>query len=88
MSAVATETRKPPAQRRGDLTAAAGAAAQQNRLWQFVDAFYQRQGTENSGYVTDSFLGELGRTAKVKDGAALVTGNEALTERAGEEQPA
>ena len=34
----------------------AAAAAQQDRLWPFVDAFYRSQGTENSGYVTDDFL--------------------------------
>jgi protein-disulfide isomerase len=37
----------------------AGAAALQDRLFQFVEAFYARQGTENSGYVTDDFLREV-----------------------------
>jgi protein-disulfide isomerase len=36
--------------------AGAAAAAQGNRLWQFADLFYQRQGQENSGYVTHDFL--------------------------------
>jgi protein-disulfide isomerase len=48
---------------------AAGAAAQ-NRLWPFADAFYAQQGTENSGYVTDEFLDEVGRTGGVDVDAA------------------
>jgi protein-disulfide isomerase len=40
--------------------AMAAAAAKQNRLWQFADAFYGAQGQENSGYVTDDFLREVG----------------------------
>ena len=35
---------------------AAAAAAQQNKLWEFSDIFYNNQGTENSGYVTDKYL--------------------------------
>ena len=34
----------------------AGAAALQNRLWPFAELFFLNQGTENSGYVTDSVL--------------------------------
>lgn len=34
----------------------AGAAAMQDKLWQFVDLFYLNQGGENTGYVTDEFL--------------------------------
>jgi protein-disulfide isomerase len=37
----------------------AGAAARQNRLYQFADLFYRNQGTENSGYVTDGFLSKI-----------------------------
>jgi protein-disulfide isomerase len=37
----------------------AAAASLQNRLWQFTDLFYRNQGTENTGYVTDSFLKEI-----------------------------
>jgi protein-disulfide isomerase len=40
---------------------AALAAGLQDRLWPFVEAFYARQGKENSGYVTDAFLREVGR---------------------------
>ena len=40
--------------RRGAQVAAA--AARQDRMWPFVDAFYRNQGEENSGYATDDFL--------------------------------
>ena len=42
-----------------DSVKAAGAAAvasQENRLYQFADLFYHRQGEENSGYVTPAFI--------------------------------
>jgi protein-disulfide isomerase len=38
----------------------AGAAALQNKLWDYVHLFYTNQGTENTGYVTDDFLREIG----------------------------
>jgi protein-disulfide isomerase len=49
------------------LTAArvAAAAAQQNKLWQFVEVFYDNQQEENSGYVTDSFLRKIATDAGV-----------------------
>ena len=34
----------------------AAAAAQQDRLWNFVDLVYLNQGEENSGYVTPAYL--------------------------------
>jgi protein-disulfide isomerase len=37
----------------------AAAAAQQSRIWPFVDVFYHRQGTENTGYVTHDFLEQI-----------------------------
>lgn len=40
---------------------AAAAAAEQDRLWQFAELFYRNQGPENSGYVTDEFIGKLAR---------------------------
>jgi protein-disulfide isomerase len=40
--------------------AMAAAAARQDRLWPFTDAFYRRQGAENSGYATDDFLRAIG----------------------------
>src|ERR687883_808991 len=35
------------------------AASRQNRMWQFVGLAYARQGRENSGYATDSFINGL-----------------------------
>jgi protein-disulfide isomerase len=40
--------------------AMAAAAARQDRLWSFADAFYLRQGAENTGYATDDFLRSVG----------------------------
>ncbi len=37
----------------------AAAAALQNKLYEFTEAFYLNQGEENSGYVTDEFLTEI-----------------------------
>jgi protein-disulfide isomerase len=44
---------------------AAEAAGNQNKLWNFVDVFYNNQGTENTDYVTDAFL------TKVANGAGV-----------------
>jgi protein-disulfide isomerase len=55
------------------LARVAVAAAAQNRMWQFVELAYQRQGRENSGYATDSFINTLAGDAglkKVDAGAA------------------
>ena len=35
---------------------AALAAGEQDRMWDFITLFYENQGAENSGYVTDEFL--------------------------------
>jgi protein-disulfide isomerase len=43
----------------------AAGAAQQNRLWNFIDVFYFNQGEENSGYVTPSFLHSIDKAAGV-----------------------
>jgi protein-disulfide isomerase len=40
---------------------AASAAGAQNKLWDFVDLFYQNQGTENTGYVTDKFIEDIAK---------------------------
>jgi protein-disulfide isomerase len=37
----------------------AAAAAEQNRLWNFVDLMYLNQGEENSGYVTPGYVHRL-----------------------------
>jgi protein-disulfide isomerase len=39
--------------------AAAAAAAQQNKLWNFIDLMYLNQGQENTGYATPSYLRRL-----------------------------
>jgi protein-disulfide isomerase len=41
----------------------ANAATLQDKLWDFTQLFYENQGQENSGYVTDSFLRRLERKA-------------------------
>jgi protein-disulfide isomerase len=48
-----------------DAAAAAIAAGQQGRGWDFVELFYRNQGFENSGYVSDDFLTEVARAAGV-----------------------
>lgn len=48
--------------------AGAAAAAQSDRLWQYADLFYQRQGMENSGYVTHDFLHDVAADAGLKTG--------------------
>jgi protein-disulfide isomerase len=44
---------------------AALAAAPQNKLWDFVELFYENQGPENSGYVTDDFLEAIATEARL-----------------------
>ena len=46
---------------------AAYAAGEQGRGWSFIELFYRNQGSENSGYVTDSFLTSIAKGAGVKD---------------------
>jgi len=47
--------------------AAAIAAGEQGRGWNFVELFYRNQGAENSGYVTDAFLAAIAKGAGVPD---------------------
>jgi protein-disulfide isomerase len=47
--------------------AAAIAAGEQGRGWNYIETFYRNQGEENSGYVTDDFLEAVARAAGVKD---------------------
>ncbi len=47
--------------------AAAIAAGEQGRGWEFIELFYRNQGIERSGYVTDEFLAEVARGAGVPD---------------------
>jgi protein-disulfide isomerase len=48
------------------LARVAAAAAAQNRMWQYVELAYQRQGAENSGYATDDFINSLAAGAGLK----------------------
>jgi protein-disulfide isomerase len=52
---------------------AAAGAERQKRLWPFLDAFYARQGAENSGYATDAMLSDTLRAAGADPDAALAT---------------
>ena len=47
--------------------AAALAAGEQGRGWNFVEIFLRNQGPEASGYVTDKFLTEVAKAAGVGD---------------------
>ncbi len=47
--------------------AAAIAAGEQGRGWNFVELFYRNQGREGSGYVTDEFLTAIAEGAGVPD---------------------
>jgi len=47
--------------------AAALAAGEQGRGWNYIELFYRNQGTENSGYVTESFIEAVAKSAGVKD---------------------
>ncbi len=49
--------------------AAAIAAGEQGRGWNYIETFYRNQGAENSGYVTEAFLEAVARAAGVKDTA-------------------
>jgi protein-disulfide isomerase len=49
----------------------AAGAAQQGKLWPFLEAFYAAQGEENSGYVTDEFLRSVAQASGVDADAAL-----------------
>jgi protein-disulfide isomerase len=49
----------------------AKAAGLQDRLWQFTDLVYRNQGTENSGYVTDTYLRNVARGARLDVGQAF-----------------
>jgi protein-disulfide isomerase len=44
---------------------AAQAAADRERMWNFVDLFFRNQGAENSGFANDDFIARVGRAAGV-----------------------
>jgi protein-disulfide isomerase len=50
-----------------DAAAAALAAGEQGRGWDFIELFYRNQGFERSGYVGDDFLTSVARAAGVPD---------------------
>jgi protein-disulfide isomerase len=47
--------------------AAALAAGEQNRGWNYLELFYRNQGAERSGYVTDEFMEVVAKAAGVKN---------------------
>jgi protein-disulfide isomerase len=47
--------------------AAALAAGEQGRGWNYLELFYRNQGKENSGYADDEFLTAVAKAAGVKD---------------------
>jgi len=49
----------------------AAGAAEQGKLWAFLETFYASQGAENSGYVTDDFLRGIAKAAGVDADAAF-----------------
>jgi protein-disulfide isomerase len=59
----------------------AAGAEQQGKLWPFLEAFYAKQGAENSGYVTDDFLRDVAADAGVDAGAALKYADSAAAEK-------
>ena len=65
----------------------AAGAERQGRLWAFLEAFYARQGTENSGYVTDGFLREVAAAAGVDAGRALAPGGVGVRAAGGSSAP-
>lgn len=59
--------------------AAALAAGQQGRGWNYVELFYRNQGEEDSGYADDAFLKAVAEGAGVKDIAEWEKERETLT---------
>ena len=47
--------------------AAALAAGEQGRGWNYIDIFYRNQGEEDSGYATESFLTTIAKGAGIKN---------------------
>jgi protein-disulfide isomerase len=47
--------------------AAAIAAGEQDRGWEFIELFYKNQGIEDTGYVTNDFLTSIAKGARVAD---------------------
>ena len=61
---------------------AAYAAAARDRMWNFIDVFYRNQGTENTGYVTSSFLSRIAAASGVPAKAILASGSSSSARKA------
>jgi protein-disulfide isomerase len=62
------------------LARVAAAASQQNRMFQFVDLAYARQGAENSGYATQQFIDKLAADAGLKQTSAGSAANQQVSQ--------
>jgi protein-disulfide isomerase len=51
------------------------AAGKQDKLWNLAEALYRRQGSENSGWITDEVIRDAARSAGA-DGAAILAASE------------
>jgi len=69
----------------GDESTPAGAAAlaagEQSRGWNYLELFYRNQGEENSGYVTDEFMRAVAKAAGVKNLAKWNQDRQRLTSK-------
>jgi len=54
----------------------AWAAADQNKMWEFVENFFTNQGQENSGYATEEFLEEVAGGVTGLDAQAALDGRD------------
>ena len=75
------------------LAAAAYAAGQQDRMWQWADVAYSRQGSENSGYADSGFIDSVSEAAgadpaKVNDAAGSSEVSKQISEAASAAQAA
>lgn len=61
--------------------AAALAAGEQGRGWNYIELFYRNQGEERSGYVTDEFMEAVAKAAGVEDLAKWNQDRQKLTGR-------
>lgn len=62
------------------LARVAAAASEQNRMFQFVDLAYARQGAENSGYATQQFIDKLAADAGLKQTSAGSAANQQVSQ--------
>ena len=47
------------------------AAGQQNKLWNMAEALYERQGAENSGWITHAVIRSAAREARATPAKAI-----------------